>query len=197
MEKELLSVVMLLKEFRTFLLGSDLHIFTDHKNLTYPTLNSSKVLRWRLYLEEYGPKFHYIKGTENVLADTFLRLPRKEPTPEGKKPPSVVPDEKTDTGYENFSFSLCDSEDTFDCFLNYPQLREMQMPIKFARIRDLQETDQDIQLNLQHGHPSYVMKQMTANISLVFYRATQQTPESEWRIVIPTALLEDAVLWYH
>jgi hypothetical protein len=73
-ERELLSIVKTLKEFRTILLGQQLIVHTDHENLTYKHFNSDRVMRWRLYIEEYSPDLRHIKGTENVAADALSRL---------------------------------------------------------------------------------------------------------------------------
>ncbi|OWZ16093.1 Pol Polyprotein [Phytophthora megakarya] len=73
---ELLSIVLLLREFRSLLLGQELHLFTDHLNLTYSTFHDVHMMRWRLEIEEFGPNFHYVPGQVNVVADALSRLPR-------------------------------------------------------------------------------------------------------------------------
>ncbi len=73
-ERELLSIMEMLKEYRTILLGHEIKVFTDRKNLVYKHFNTERVMRWRLLLEEYGPKLTYIKGPHNIVADAFSRM---------------------------------------------------------------------------------------------------------------------------
>jgi len=73
-ERELLSIVETLKEYRNILLGHEIEVFTDHQNLVYKTFNTERVMRWRLLIEEFGPKLTYIKGQSNVVADYLSRM---------------------------------------------------------------------------------------------------------------------------
>ena len=78
-ERELLSIVETLKEFKNILLGFSITVFTDHKNLTHDTmlLKSERVMCWRLLLEEFGPEIKYVKGSKNLVADALSRLRTK------------------------------------------------------------------------------------------------------------------------
>ena len=73
-ERELLSIVETLKEYRNILLGHQIRVHTDHKNLVYKNFNTKHVMRWRLLLEEFGPQLNYIKGERNIVADALSRL---------------------------------------------------------------------------------------------------------------------------
>ena len=84
-EKELLAIVMTLKEYRKMLWGTKIFIYTDHKNLTFQTFSIQRVLGWRIFIDEFDTTLRYIKGAKNVLADCFSRLPRMEKPSVGDK----------------------------------------------------------------------------------------------------------------
>ena len=63
-----------IKEFRNILLGKQITVYTDQKNLTYKKFNAERVMRWCLILEEFGPELKYIKGKNNSQPKISLAL---------------------------------------------------------------------------------------------------------------------------
>jgi hypothetical protein len=77
-EQELISIVETLKEFGDILLGQQVIVHTDHLNILYGELSNDRITRWRLLLEEYGPKYVHIAGTNSIVADVLSRLEKDE-----------------------------------------------------------------------------------------------------------------------
>jgi hypothetical protein len=57
------------------LLGQDIKVYTDHKNLTRDALGltSDRVYHWGSLLEEYAHKILFIKGIHNTVAVAILQ----------------------------------------------------------------------------------------------------------------------------
>ncbi len=111
-DKKLLSIVMTLREFWSMLLGSELHLHTNHKNILNIGDSSQCRLWWISYVNEYGPKLHYVEGSANAVADTFSRLLQKDtpaPPTVGKKRPaehSINEDDVDETLLINITHGL-------------------------------------------------------------------------------------------
>lgn len=75
-EKEMLAIIWAVQYFRPSLFGKRFTIVTDHKPLTW-LMNfkqpNSKIIRWRLQLQEYDFEVIYKKGSQNVIADALSR----------------------------------------------------------------------------------------------------------------------------
>ncbi|XP_025156767.1 uncharacterized protein LOC112589074 [Harpegnathos saltator] len=75
-EKELLAIVWAVKHFRPYLYGTKFKIVTDHKPLTWlfnVTDPGSRLIRWKLKLEEYNYEIIHEPGKANLNADALSR----------------------------------------------------------------------------------------------------------------------------
>ena len=74
-EKEAYGIFFSLQKLEYLLRDVHFVMRTDHKNLTYINFGqSAKIMRWKLFVQEYDFDIEYIKGENNVVADAFSRL---------------------------------------------------------------------------------------------------------------------------
>ena len=140
-EKELLSIVETFPTFCSMLLGAEIHVYTDHKNLTYNTLSTQCVLQWRIFIEDFHPTFYYIKGVDNVIANALSRLPQIDDSITTME--SISSKVSCDTT-ENFSIEF-DNNTLLESLINYPNLPdEIIFPLEYSLIHSWQL--QDVQL---------------------------------------------------
>ena len=77
-EKEMLAIVWAIKYFRPYLYGRRFTVVTDHKALIWLFRvrdPGSRLIKWRIKLEEFDFTIIYKKGTANTNADALSRIP--------------------------------------------------------------------------------------------------------------------------
>jgi hypothetical protein len=78
-ERELLAIVLALRTWRHFLLGSEFSVVcqTDHRPLQsflQQTTLSARQVRWQQFLSEFNLTVNYLPGKANLFADGFSRV---------------------------------------------------------------------------------------------------------------------------
>jgi len=174
-EKELLAIVETLKEFRSILLGQEIVVYTDHKNLTYKVFNTQRVMRWRLLIEEYGPTLEYVKGVTNVVADALSRL-NLSPSVVTEADPSKLDNPTSRQLAEAFALTKEDFSNT--CPLTLKTLMREQQKDKTLMKRA--QSSSGISLRSFHGGG----------------KIRQVLVEGD-KIIVPTSLQKPIVEWYH
>jgi len=171
-ERELLSIVETLKEFRNILLGQQITIYTDHQNLTHKNFNTERVMRWRLIIEEFGPTFVYIKGSTNIVADALSRLDLNDTPP-----------------LEVQSLTLMDYSDLFGKDLD--DIPTDIYPLEYRVLDDFQQRDPSLLKLFKHNSPGYHVKAFRGGGTtrmLICYND---------KIVVPMQLRQRVLNWYH
>ena len=187
-EKEILSIVETLKEYRTMLYGcKDLHVYTDHKNNTFEKFSTQRVLRWRLLLDEFGPTFHHVAGDDNPLADALSRLgisERQSTEAENLKSFSKIPQ------LDNFYSMAIDDDNLLDCFVHLPAQQGVPFQMDFEVIHLNQQNDQELLQHAQRSPDRIMQIQMAPELSIYCYIPEQHAP---WKVYLPRQLLNNAV----
>jgi hypothetical protein len=129
------------------LLGANIHVFTDHKNLTFDTLKTQRVLCWRTKIDKFLPMLHYIEGPRNILANNLSRL-HCLVTPAqiagGKKlvePAEVSIEEEDEAYFLDQEYSGLYDENVWECIACYLNLPDTPHPdenlLNYAHICEL------------------------------------------------------------
>lgn len=171
-ERELLSIVETLKEFRNILLGQRIKVYTDHKNLTYTNFNTERVMRWRLIIEEFSPELIYLKGQTNLVADALSRLELATS--------ANINDDMHNIYYLADNFGLEDDD-----------LPEDAYPLQYKLIARHQNLRKDLFLKLNKKQDGFHLKSFRGG------GKKQSLICRNEKIVIPMTLQNRVVTWYH
>ena len=184
-EKEMLSIVETLKEFRGILLGHEINVYTDHKNLTHDNSasTSQRAMRWRVLLEEFGPNIKYIKGIDNTVADALSRLSKEGTIPYFKSQGEHTSERKEMC----FAMKLFTSLRRTKAIPLEEEPEEEPFPLQTESLAQHQQDDKNLQkLLLKEDNKFQQQKVMDKN--LITY---------DGKLYVPKSLQSLTLNWFH
>eukprot|EP00804_Cyclotella_cryptica_P000397 CCRYP_008717-RA/>CCRYP_008717-RA protein AED:0.29 eAED:0.29 QI:0/0/0/1/0/0/2/0/315 len=186
-EIELLVIVETLKEFKGILWGQQIKVYTDHKNLIQDALGltSDRVYWWRLLLEEYGTKIVHIKGIHNTVADAICRLDSSPTQDDNATWMTFTKCWCHYTEHESSADSTSDHQESIHLVFANRSDEDVIYPLTVKEIAQAQTTDATLKKLSRHDKYS---TQLVEDTHLLC---------NDGRMVIPKALQNRAVTWYH
>jgi len=174
-EKELLSIIETLVEYRTILYENKVLVFTDHRNVTFNCLSSQRALRWHLLAEEFNITLIFRPGASNLVADAISRLPLQN-----AEDPNAIK-----TLEAKF----------YDSYVNLPiqSIINLNFPLQFHTIQQHQQKDSSLK-QLQTSSPSKFKLFSINNTQLLHYRRNEY---DQWKICLPNSLIPITIEYYH
>ena len=199
-EKELLSIVETFKEYRTMLYGAKIHVYTDHRNITFNRLNTQRVVRWRLFLEEFSPIFHYIKGETNTLADALSRLSISEGQDldtSRNEPRNPMDLYKAPLSFDTVEYdplqtfhTMVMDEELSECFIHLPDQAGVPFVLDYNTISESQAQDAELRELIAKYPQRYIQQVLAPDTRVYCYIKENNAP---WKIYLPNSLLSDAI----
>ena len=171
--KELLTITEFLKEYRNMLLGMKITIFTDHKNLTLTDTqyDNDRIMRQRLYIEDFGPTIKYIEGPDNVAADTLSR-----------------------NDYESRSHPLLSNESLTELTREVYASETFIVPVDYDTIKAAQDIDNELkEMKRKDTTQQIFTKKKFGRTELTIKKGK----DNRWRIFVPKPLRKELIAWYH
>ena len=171
-EKELLSIVETVKEFRNILFGYPIRVYSDHKNLVHSATisQSQRVMRWRLILEEFGPDIRHISGVKNIVADAMSRMPTTNQDPSEHR--TEAPD-------------LHEAE-------YLPLEIEERFPLQLSLVRKRQQNE----LNKRNSKLKQLVNEQESRYKVSTIDGIEIVTYED-KIYVPTKLRNRTIEWYH
>ena len=179
-EKELLSIVECIKEFRNILFGYQIIVYSDHKNLVHAATvsQSQRVMRWRMILEEFGPDIRHISGEDNIVADAISRIPTTA-IDQNRKSTEFEDQENGKFLTKSSEFLVLQNEERFP--LDIPLVQKEQT-------KELNKNNSKIKQLLKTQSSGFYKDKSLYDTELILH---------EKRIYVPKSLRSKVIEWYH
>jgi hypothetical protein len=153
----------------------------------YGKLSNDRITRWRLLLEEYGPKYVHIAGKNNIVADALSRLEKDEDEKLSETEEGLVLSHAMCAVEQNEAIVLPETkEELIKNIMNVDKMESEEFPMSPEIIA--REQKKDTYLKEVMNKSDKFSKRIVERYTVIAY---------DYKIYIPISLRKRIVWWYH